>query len=526
MSKKRRKLERRAQHTPLAAHKKVGSKLLAPLSSLPFRSLDWARDLLPEHLLIAALIEHFGLDRFHKSYNELIDVLDTAWPHEDHVCLGLVSDFGEIPHDRREHLLKEHEHVLHDLFFVPAGRLLSFYPESPVHWLCLPQWVDESGPLDPAVELPRLRSLVAQLLPGRNAFSSRARIIPLVRVLKHGKIFFREGQELPKLLPRYPLQLNEDETKRVESGVRALMHTFLGPRLDAFKSQWSSYFWRKNYDLVPCHTLEMAVSGEGAVGGAYVATLQKRLVANAKAARSYLDILSNKLHIDLYDPTRDEVLFGLFSRMTRLYCATLDDPFLWARDISGIILRCLAETAIVFGYLAKCGTAKEFADFVAYGEGQQKLLMLHLQDNYPDGTSLEGMDKNAISEQLGGFHPELLDIELGHWTKKDNRHLAKEANLQRIYRLVFTPASGDVHGTWWSIRNSNLAVCAEPLHRFHWRPQFAEPPFYVNTVVNAQDILHECVAIAIGTLNYPPYPELQPIEPPAAPSGTARGERA
>jgi hypothetical protein len=140
-----------------------------------------------------------------------------------------------------------------------------------------------------------------------------------------------------------------------------------------------------------------------------------------------------------------------------------DDPFLWARDVSGIMLRPLAETAITFSYLAKSGTPEEFQRFIEYGEGQQKLLMLQLQDNYPNQKSLDGLSSEQVADQIEMW-PEMVEIELGSWSKKDARKLAKEAGLEHLYRLVFTPASSDLHGSWVSLKSSNLVRCAEPLH--------------------------------------------------------------
>ncbi len=148
----------------------------------------------------------------------------------------------------------------------------------------------------------------------------------------------------------------------------------------------------------------------------------------------------------------------------------MSDPNLWARDVGAIILRCLADSAITFGYLVVKGTSEDFIHFIEYGEGQQKLLMLHLQDNYPEDRSLDGLTAEELSESQGRFTPELIDIELGHWSKKDARRLAKEAGMERLYRLVYNPASGDVHGTWFALKGSNLTHCAEPLHRFHRPP--------------------------------------------------------
>jgi hypothetical protein len=133
------------------------------------------------------------------------------------------------------------------------------------------------------------------------------------------------------------------------------------------------------------------------------------------------------------------------------------------------ILSPLAETAITFSYLAKLGTPEEFNKFIEYGEGQQKLLMLHLQDNYPDHRSLDGLSSEQLADEIE-LWPEMVEIELGSWSGKDARKLAQEAGLEDLYRLVFTPASSDLHGSWISLKSSNLVRCAEPLHRGHRLP--------------------------------------------------------
>ncbi|HDH43930.1 MAG TPA: hypothetical protein ENG66_00780 [Thermococcus sp.] len=82
--------------------------------------------------------------------------------------------------------------------------------------------------------------------------------------------------------------------------------------------------------------------------------------------------------------------------------------------------------------------------------------------------------------------------------------------------MVFSPTSADVHGTWLSLKNSNLAYCAEPLHRFHRLPSYAEPPLYVHVMLVAQALLRECITIGVKELNYP-LPEVDfPSIPGAA----------
>src|SRR5260370_37283507 len=113
-------------------------------------------------------------------------------------------------------------------------------------------------------------------------------------------------------------------------------------------------------------------------------------------------------------------------------CAIVLEP----RDVSRIMLRSLDDTAITFLYLTKVGAAEDFKQFVEYGEGQQKLLMLHLQDNYPQERSLDGLSSEQLASEIDVW-PEMVEIELGSWSKKDARRLAREAGMEDLYRLVF-----------------------------------------------------------------------------------------
>ena len=175
--------------------------------------------------------------------------------------------------------------------------------------------------------------------------------------------------------------------------------------------------------------------------------------------------------------------------------------------------------------MARKGTPEEFAAFKEHGEGQEKLLMLHLQDNHPESRSLEGLTSKELSEELGDFPAELLDIELGHWTKKDTRRLAYDAGVEKLYRLVFSPASGDVHGMWMSLKRSNLTYCGEPLHRLHRLPSLVEPPFYVDIVNVAAELYEACRAIGAETRRYPaPVRELERFVPTSATSPTTPTE--
>ena len=257
MSRRKPKTKKRKGpgHTPLLQHKKVGSKLSTAMSGFNIELMDWARDLLPEHLWIASLAEEYGLSRFHNLYNKFLDELDKIWEKDD-VLLGLITDFGLIPRDKRDKFIKDNEELISILFHKPIGRILAFYPENPAAWLITEKYLSESGRLDPDVELPRLRSLVIKMLPGKNEFAGRIRAVPMNRLFKHNKISFNKDLSVVELLPKYPTECTEDERFLAESTARSAIQVGLQQRKEYLDKQWPKYFWRHNFDLVACKVHE------------------------------------------------------------------------------------------------------------------------------------------------------------------------------------------------------------------------------------------------------------------------------
>ena len=487
MSKKKNQL----RHTPINKHKKVGSQLQTQLGHGNIISFDWERDQLPEFLWIAALSEFYDLDTIHKPYYCFMDKMDEYIP-DDKFALGFISDFSLIPENRRDEFFDKNSEIIEELFLNVIGRSLAFYPESAASWLIKEEFLKIGGSLNPDVELGFLGKLVEKLIPAKDETAGRLRTLPFGRIMKNGKLCFPEDFPLVSLLTKYPNQCNDDEKYKVESFARMTVNTYYQEN-DLYEDRnWPKYFWRHNFDLKACKPFYIPLTTDNLVTEPQFNLIQKLIDENYSIIYNYFSVLPMKMQCDLYNPIKDEILFGLFSRVLRLYCFFIEVPTLWARDIGGIFLRCMVDTAITFVYLAKCGTDEEFRKFKEYGQGQEKLLMLHMQDNYPNSESIDGRTFEKISEDLGGFNVELLDIELGHWTKKDTRRLATEAGMLDFYRMIYSPTSGDLHGNWINLKNTSLCHCLEPLHRYHRLPAFIEPPLYVNILINAQNIVNFC----------------------------------
>src|SRR5712692_6209335 len=210
--------------TPLKSQRKEGSKLRGPLARLipKIELVDWSRDLLPEHLWIAALADKFGLDKVSRVYNEFMDALDAHWS-QDFVALGLISDFGLVPNAERASFLEKNRSLIDECFHGPIGRIMSLYPDGPATWLIHRELLESEGPIDPFVELARLRRLVVMLAPGKDRFAGRIRAMPLNRMFKHNKLFLAKGLPVVDLLSRYPVDLTEDEQYHVEAMARSTL---------------------------------------------------------------------------------------------------------------------------------------------------------------------------------------------------------------------------------------------------------------------------------------------------------------
>ena len=422
--------------------------------------------------------------------------------------MGFLSDFAAIPSSERNDLWTRHEELFTQYFHEIIGRILTFYPENPAAWLVRQDLIEEGGHVDPDVELGGLRSIIRDSYDSHSELASCATLFAFGRLLKHDKIkFAAEVEEIVDLLRRYPEYCSEEEKRTVESFTRVSVVAVYTNEKRYKERDWPRYFWKHNLDIAICRPVERVIEGSEPADEQQMQRLCEVMRRNRELAGKYLEKLRIQAIYDLYEPEHDEILLGLFARLTRFYILMMGDPNLWARDVAGVLLRCLADTCITFGYLAKCGSGEDFERFRKYGEGQEKLLMLHLQDSYEGERSLDGRNVQTIGDELGWLTPELMDIELGHWAGKDTRKLAQDAGMEKFYRLVFTPTSSHLHGSWMSLKHSNLCHCNEPLHRFHRLPTYLEPPLFVDTMIAAQGMFEECVCIGRKKLGYPDLDE-------------------
>ena len=184
---------------------------------------------------------------------------------------------------------------------------------------------------------------------------------------------------------------------------------------------------------------------------------------------------------------------GLIARQARLASVIISNDILWALDLGRIILRCMVDTHITLVWLIKKGKEEDYNNFIEYGLGQEKLLLEHLKIRMDKSDSEFANKSEKIDERKNWINSQLLTeflpVNVGNWTTKNVRNMAKEADCIDIYNLSYTPFSIAVHGMWNALARINLKFCINPLHKYHRVPSLEEPPIYFGIIVQATEIM-------------------------------------
>lgn len=489
------------KHISLNKHKRKGKVLSPPYEF--FENIErtaWSRDLLPEYLWMDALHQKFeNLVELHQNFNKILDILDAFIDKEETILLGLISDFGKVPNEKRKELLKKNADLIKILFVDIIGHLLVLYPDCPAAWLIPDEEKDRfKENLDYRVN--SVVDSVIRLFPGKdNEYCRELRILSLQRLLKHHKIYFSHQIELPKLLLKYPYQLTKEEKEQCErlSILTLNMYITTPKGSDKREFQWSKHFWRYNLKLSPCIT-DVFIKNDDTIEitKEFVDGLNKYTDDNIKLLKRYLFENLKDFKYDLYDPEKDEVIIGLFSRIIRLCITFLKAPELWTQDVSKIFIRCILDSTIILKYLLRQDNNELYHKFLEYGRGREKLQILHSQDTYPEEKSAGTDDSKGLATELGSdFFIESLKINLGNWIDKNVRDMAIECDMHKEYVLIYNPTSEDVHGSWISVKKSSLMNCMNPLHRFHRIPRSYNPidPNLFDIMSNiVEDVIKTC----------------------------------
>lgn len=491
MTRKNRKV---SHYTSIDKHKIVGKTIKSSLNekNLPITWYDWQKDFIPEFLWIYFMSEKFGFYDFFEQFDTFLDCLESHFDTSTNYLSGTLSDFDKIPENVRNDILSEEKINIENFFEEVVGSVLLLYPRSPATWLLSNEFRNNNNNAKENT-IAQLKTGIMKLFHQKDHFCSYLRCMPIRRALIHEQINFGNDIQICEILPKYPNKCSLDERNIADSFIRGTSNMVLYPLAgDQFhiNIKWSQHFWNHNMQISKCENLKQFKS-TGSSAKQNDQNIESIIeICHGIGAKiiEYFEFLKDSYHYGIYDSSKDDVILGLFSRITRLIILLLTNHAIWSGDISRIFLRCLVDSSILLTYLITTNDDKLFDKFIRQGLGKQKLLFLKLQDTYYNLYGPSGEDLSMLENELGGFQIESIDIELGSFLEKDTRRIAKDIGWEDLYSLVFDPASSDIHGNWTSIRKNNLEFCGNPLHKLHMLPSYKEPAFYVETLLYGIEI--------------------------------------
>lgn len=402
--------------------------------------------------------------------------MDTV-PKDVHFNGTLVS-FDTIPEELRNDIVDRLKaRYLYDRAFpIEFSVSLSRYPNPPGRWL----WehaVPEGGFSDEQQHAAerQLAKTIDDCWNGRNQHSTWAKMGLTSAGFSSGRTHITSAMadDWGALLPRYPFDLNEDETKRVESSMRAMyqaMSRLLPEEKRTDIDSWAKEFWRSNWALYGCmedkDTPEVQSNDE------------KQMIEYHKQLQARFTHLTERFFKassadpDLYNPVRHEVLSGIVSRNRRAVAIVLGNPMMWSSEHGSGTVRALVEARIVLAWLLHKNDPVLYVKFQEYGRGHLKLLKLHLeayvdkqenasQELIANIADLDSIVNRDISEEFQNIsiQPNFAGVSV--------RKMADDVGMADDYRFLFAPASSTFHGEWPALDQFALVQCKNPMHRGH-----------------------------------------------------------
>ena len=490
-SKKRSQQRRPQRHSRLADHQRQGKLLRPPMLAAigdKAHAVSWAKEHLPDflwncwHLAAGAPADLVQLGKWLDMVEEIIGADRDGYP-ERWLLTGRLTSFEAMPVPARERLLDRlRADEMYDVL-IPAefAHALGMYPLAPGRWLIQP-WLDAGMTVDPEVARRGLARVVAASLDGRDPVATRAKAVVFRQFVVAGRLVLPRElvSEMQDEMMRYPMRTTAEETAKIESFIRASVGaieelTALDGESDRVQATWARTFWRANWRLFPCERHRAALVGPQLSDDdrAAAKSAVQEVIAEVRALHERFVQLADTTDPDLYDPDRYEVLTGLVARVLRHLSVYIGYPPLWTMEHGAPLLRAVVEARIIVRYLVHAEPETDlFRRFKAYGMGRLKLLKLHFEE-YLTAEENPHEDMIAYVDYLEALvnqdtMEEFQDIDLGgNFAGKDMRSMAADVELEREYRLLFAPASSNVHGEWSVIDEYALERCRNPLHMGH-----------------------------------------------------------
>jgi len=199
---------------------------------------------------------------------------------------------------------------------------------------------------------------------------------------------------------------------------------------------------------------------------------------------------------EVYENHIPEAVGGLLARQCTLSLELSQAPAMWNGHIAPLILRSQVDAHITISWVLE-DLAERTLKYIHYGLGQEKLFIEYLEasqrdegadDNDPDLEMLIKARKSWLNAQLADW---ATDVNVGSWSGKSVREMARETGRESDYRFAYVPFSGPVHNMWQHVGIYNVRWCRNPMHKFHRTADVFEAPLSADYMYRSSKYLSQ-----------------------------------
>ena len=463
----------------LADHVRVKQKLLPPFRAAMgsrYAPYSWTRQLVPEALWLALLIDRYGMTRAMALADVLVTAGVDALAGATAPMFAKFSAFADLPKEAKARLAANLDPSTIDDIVAALAPLTKRVADHPLAFLASAR----GGAAEPyaAKEASEDSSFTKVL---EEVYDRQSRLAVLSMASAYG-VGVRQGKihEAPHLqadaiksfanIVDYP---NTEAAREAASMFRASASMlFMSIDLDSKAHEedhgWVARFWAAVAGFGPCdHVDTLAEEPLDGLDGPQAFITEFR-----NAARQDLQARLDAWPLDLASVDSYEVIVSLLARQTTLAMELAGAPGAWTGHLAPLVLRSMADVFISLAWILKDpgGRALRFIDD---GLGAIKLQIAHQEralsecDDADDRQEMEAMitlwREWLATQRLDA----LVEVNLGSWSGLNTRKMAEEAGFIDFYNYVYQPFSGATHSNWFHVSVHNSVHCLNPAHRLH-----------------------------------------------------------
>ncbi len=370
---------RKKQTRVLADHKKVRSKLIPPaLNAMgeSFSPLSWTRNIVPELMWIAVLIDRLGLDPAIDLARTLTRAAHTVCDKRSTPMIITASSFLNLSESERVKLKDSiSSEILHDL-----QDALSVYnftlEENPMGFLGI-----SGNKMEITKRMSEIESLLEELYDRYSYTSTVCMAVSILLGIWQGKIILRSADLKQKLddfgaLSEYP---ETEHSRAAAASFRAGVLVFaIGKegRASERSKAWIDQFWDTVSGLGSCiQAIEINCSEpipDDPLG---------RLISSyTNSAKTELKERLDHWGFNLAKIEMSEVIGALLARQTTIAVEFASAPAIWTPHSAPLMLRTMADVYITLAWILK-EPEERAKKFVDDGLGAVKLELAHRKNS-------------------------------------------------------------------------------------------------------------------------------------------------